>query len=503
MLLYQWLTTIASDRGSEKALVYRDTYLSWRGLQHRVDRRAQELGALGIGDGTWIGLMLGNVPDFVILTLAIAKLGAVVVPLDPTTGARELEMMLEAAPLRGLITRPRGGDGAPPGSNGAGSGPVPMSTARSSLSSPISNTPPSKFVPEGRRRLQGTLLTCGLYKRAPAPQFKERGAAVVHFTATVGGDPHGIVRTDENLAAIAQIVGRTLVLKPADRLLVAVALHHSYGFDFGLVASLAFGATLFLEDEISAKRISKLLRDQEIDVFPATPALYGALTRVPTIRPLKLPNARFLSSGSPLPAAIAEGFYDRYKVRPLSLYHSTQGGPIALDRAGKDPESVGRTMEDVEIRVAGPSSAKLSTGSVGPLWVRSKALSTLSVPKMRLPSRDGDVAVGAIDADGWFRTGDLGYVDRSGRISLTGREDDLVKVDGKRMALSEVADCLETFPQVKAAKVRIVTDDQGGPMVVAQVVRAGACKVEDLIDHCARNLAPYKVPRQIEFCEQV
>ena len=78
-----------------------------------------------------------------------------------------------------------------------------------------------------------------------------------------------------------------------------------------------------------------------------------------------------------------------------------------------------------------------------------------------------------------------------------------MKVDGKRMALSEVADCLETFPQVKAAKVRIVTDEQGGPMVVAQVVRAGTCKAEDLIDHCARNLAPYKVPRQIEFCDHV
>src|SRR5207237_9444035 len=100
MLLYRWLNEATQDRGNAKARVYRDTYLSWRGLQHRVDRRAQELAALGIGDGAWVGLMLGNVPDFVILTLAVAKLGAVVVPLDPTTGARDLEMMLEAAPLR-------------------------------------------------------------------------------------------------------------------------------------------------------------------------------------------------------------------------------------------------------------------------------------------------------------------------------------------------------------------------------------------------------------------
>src|SRR6476646_8923800 len=110
MQLYQWLATSASDRGSGKELVYRDNYLSWRGLLHRVDRRAQELHALGIGQGAWVGLMLGNVPDFVILALALSKIGAVVVPLDPTTGNRELEMVLEAAPLRALITRPRGGE---------------------------------------------------------------------------------------------------------------------------------------------------------------------------------------------------------------------------------------------------------------------------------------------------------------------------------------------------------------------------------------------------------
>ncbi|HVV53354.1 MAG TPA: AMP-binding protein, partial [Polyangia bacterium] len=111
MQLYDWLSSVASNQSSGKALVYRDTYLSWRGLLHRVDRRAQELRALGIGAGAWVGLMLGNVPDFIILALALSKIDAVVVPLDPTTGNRELEMVLEAAPLRALITRPRGGEG--------------------------------------------------------------------------------------------------------------------------------------------------------------------------------------------------------------------------------------------------------------------------------------------------------------------------------------------------------------------------------------------------------
>ena len=90
-----------------------------------------------------------------------------------------------------------------------------------------------------------------------------------------------------------------------------------------------------------------------------------------------------------------------------------------------------------------------------------------------------------------------------GRMPASTKEDDLVKVDGKRLALGEVAGCLESFSKVKEAEVRIVTDDMGGPMVVARIVRAGVCRAEDIIDHCARNLAPYKVPRQIEFCETI
>src|SRR5258707_6431538 len=107
MQLYQWLSNVASDRGSGKALVYRDTYLSWRGLLHRVDRRAQELHAMGIGPGAWVGLMLGNVPDFVILALALPKIEAVVVPPTPTMGERGLAMGPQAAALPVLIHRPR------------------------------------------------------------------------------------------------------------------------------------------------------------------------------------------------------------------------------------------------------------------------------------------------------------------------------------------------------------------------------------------------------------
>jgi long-chain acyl-CoA synthetase len=498
MQLYEWLSKVAADRGSAKALVYRDTYLSWRGFLHRVDRRAQELTALGISPGSWVGLMLGNVPDFVILALALSKIEAVVVPLDPTTGNRELEMVLEAAPLRALITRPRGGEG------GQATAGLPYYAAPAVARPPAG--PPSKFVPENRRRLQGTLLTCSLYKRSPIPGIAEGAGgvpALVQFTATVGGDPKGVVKTAANLTAAADAIGKTLDITTEDRVLCALPLHTSYGFDFGLLPALAHGTMLFLEDEISPKRIAKLLRDHQIDFFAGTPALYGALARVPTVKPLKTPRARFLSSGSALPPAVAEGFHQRFGIRLASCYHSTQAGPLAIDRTGRDSDSVGRSFEGVELRVAGPKGERLPTGETGPIWARSAALSLVAVPKIHLPKREDGIPIGGTTSDGWLRTGDLGQQDKAGRITITGREDDLVKVDGKRVALGEVEGCLESFPKIKAAQALVVTDDLGGPMVVARVVRASMCKAEDIIDHCARNLAPYKVPRQIEFCEQL
>jgi long-chain acyl-CoA synthetase len=503
MLLYRWLTEAMNSRGTAKALVYRDTYLSWRGLHHRVERRAQEFAAMGIEAGHWVGLMLGNVPDFAILALAISKLGATVVPLDPTTGVRDLTLFLEYAPLRALITRPRGGNELP-------SGQTPVQTVRTKKGI-------VRIEPESRRRLQGTLLTCSIYRRDDEPPAK--GAEVVLLTADSSGDPKGVLRSAENLESICSSLKESLDITEEARVLTTVPLFAGYGFDLGLLIALRYGATLYLEDEVSPKRIVKLIREQEIDLLPATPPLFAQLAKLPTARALKTKGARFLASGSLLNKATADSFRERWGVRLLPMYHTTEAGPITVDRKGLEPDTVGKPLPGVDLRM-GPADDE----GRSPIWVRCGGVSRHAVgsfasineareareargdapaEKKGRGDRKPAVPIGAIDAEGFLRTGDLGKVDKTGRLTLLGREDDLVKVEGKRVALGEVEGCLEAYPKVRAAQARVYLDDQGAAMVVASVVCSTRCAAEEIIDHCAKNLAPYKVPRRIEFCQNL
>src|SRR6185503_17388346 len=325
-------------QGNNKAVVYRDNYLSWRGLLHRVDRRAQEFKSMGIKEGAWVGLMLGNVPDFVILALALSKLDAAIVPIDPTTGGRELELILAAAPLRALVTRPRGSEGSI-SANGT-SAPVPPSTlprsrvARPSAPPPVHVPPsgsPANDAAEVRRRLQGTLLTCSVYKRAP-PDHGLDPIAVL-FTADSLGDPKGVLRTDKNTIA---------------------AVDHAIG---------ALGMT-----------------DQ---------------TKTP----------RYLAAGSRLDQAVADDFNDKYGIRLLSCYHSTEAATITLEDSGKYPTTVGKPIDGVEVKITSPDGSQLKAAkpSDGLIWVKSKTLSPKSIgpfdeEKGPTSARaSGMVAIGAID----------------------------------------------------------------------------------------------------------
>ncbi|MBN2575261.1 MAG: acyl--CoA ligase [Deltaproteobacteria bacterium] len=487
-LLYEWLEAAVQGRtaagGSGHAIVYHDTYLSWRGLLHRVERRARELVGMGIQGNDWVGLMLGNDPEFIVLTLALAKLGAVVVPIDPTTGSRDLDMTLEAVPLRAIVTRPNAVD--------------PLAAPSGALRM-AGQAPQPRIAAESRHRISGTLLTCSLYPWTPPATEHGVPALVALVTLDAGGDPKVVVRDAANLRGIAATLGAALGLGPGENVLAAAPLFDCQGFDLGFLAALAHGATLFLDDGTAGPRLAKILVDQTIALYAATPREFAALSRITHAKPIARPSARLLCSGVPLPEAIARAFLRRFGVPALSCYQSCETGPAAIDLEGSSPDSVGKPLPGVEIRVASAAGAPLPDGSTGPVWARGPGVASRFLPA--LPARRGQIAVGRGRLDGWLRTGDVGRFDADGRLHLSHREDDLVSVDRKRVALGEIESCLESRSEVKAAQALVEYDDSGSTQIVVRITPSGRCKANAMLDHCARRLAPYKVPRRIEIAD--
>jgi acyl-CoA synthetase (AMP-forming)/AMP-acid ligase II len=487
-LLYEWLENAVRDRtaggGSGHAIIFHDTYLSWRGLLHRVERRARELANMGMVARDWVGLMLGNDPEFVVLALALARLDAVIVPIDPTTGSRDLDMTLAAAPLRAIVTRPNAID--------------PLAAPSGTLRTDGQALPP-RIVPESRHRISGTLLTCTLYPCARPRLDDAVDPAVALFTLDSGGDPKAVVRTASHLRGIAASLGAALDLSPESNVLAAAPLFDCQGFDFGLLAALAHGSTLYLDDGTAGPRLAKTLADQSINLYTATPREFSTLANISSAKPLGKGNIRLLCSGVPLPPPVARGFLKRFGVPVLSCYHSCETGPAAIDLDGMADGGLGKPLPFVEIRIASANGTDLAQGRTGLVWVRGPSVASTFLPT--LPVRDGQVAVGRGRIDGWLRTGDVGFFATDGQLHISHREDDLVKVDRRRVALGEIESCLESRPDVRAAQALVEYDDCGSTQIVVRVTPGGHCKTNVMLDHCARRLAPYKVPNRIVITE--
>ena len=298
-------------------------------------------------------------------------------------------MVLEAAPLRALITRPRGGEG------GQASAGLPYYASPAAARPPAG--PPSKFVPENRRRLQGTLLTCSLYKRAPLANLVEPGRGspgpgAVHRHRRRRPQGGGQERGQPEGRRARRSARRWTRPRPI-ACCARCRCTRSYGFDFGLLPALAHGTTLFLEDEISPKRIAKLLREQKIDFFAGTPALYGALVRVPTVKPLKTAGARFLSSGS-----IAAGGHRRElppalrRAPRLLLPQHRRPGRSRSTGPARIPSTVGRPFDGVELRVAGPKGERLPGRRAGAHLGASPAIAVRCSRSRRSTSRSATTA---------------------------------------------------------------------------------------------------------------
>jgi len=448
------------------------------------DRFAVSLTQAGVREGSVVALALPNSLSFVPAALALMRLSCVIGLVSPNYRASELKSItrgvrphgfLIAAPLGEALDRSIVGDGARA---------VDLTLVGDEL---------GLVFPSGPASPPSTVSDTGSVSRV------HPDAVLLKFTSGSTGIPKGIVWTAANVLAEAQNVVATLELTPDDRLVTAVPIVHSYGFDLGVLPLLLEGSQLVLRDQFVPRRVVADLSSKDTTVFLGVPSMYRLLLQTRMASKPDLSHLRYLLSGTAhLSADFINEFHDRFAVPICQHYGSSETG-AATNHVPSEvltrPGSVGLPMRNVELEIVDEAGRSLPAGKEGEVVVRSGAVSKGYIM--------GEPEGRAVLQDGAFWTGDLGIIDESGYLTVTGRKDQVINVGGLKVSPYEVAHVLESFPAVREAAVVGVTDTIGGSVVYAAVSLDSPATEQEILTYCRQHLADYKIPRRIDVMTEL
>jgi malonyl-CoA/methylmalonyl-CoA synthetase len=311
--------------------------------------------------------------------------------------------------------------------------------------------------------------------------------ALLVYTSGTTGRPKGALLTHGNVLSSASSVALAWRWEPEDTLLLSLPLFHIHGLGVGLTGSLCAGASVVLRAKFDADDVADRCAAGGISLFFGVPAMYQRLCA--SGRAGELAQLRLLVSGSaPLPATLAYGLADQTGQIPLERYGMSEtvmltGNPYEGERK---PGTVGFALPGVEVRLADDGEVQVRGPNViDGYWERPEANAE------------------AFTDDGWFRTGDLGEFDEDCYLTLVGRSKELIITGGYNVYPREVEEVLATHPGVREVAVVGRPSERWGEEVTAVVVADHEIPVDELREHAARQLAPYKVPKRIEFTDEL
>jgi long-chain acyl-CoA synthetase len=439
------LTATAARNPERTALALGDDELTYEELDAASARVAGMLRARGLRTGDRVGVMLPNVPQFAMAYYGVLRMGGIVVPMNPLLKEREVAHYVSdsgaALVLDDASALP--GDGEPD-----------FSVAD--------------------RRADDT--------------------AVILYTSGTTGKPKGAELTHGNLARNADVMRDLISVEADDVILGALPLFHSFGQTCGLNTAVATGACLALIPRFLPPDVLDLVERRRVTVFEGVPTMYAALLHAADRRDASSLRV-CVSGGAALPLEILHGFETAFGCVVLEGYGLSETSPVAsfnrphLRKAG----SIGTPVEGVEMRVLDSTPE-----GVGEIAIRGHNV-------MKGYWRNPAATREAIDAEGWFRTGDLARVDEDGCYFIVDRKKELIIRGGYNVYPREIEEVIYEHPAVReAAVVGIPHTDLGEEVGAAVALKPGADAGEDDVREFVRaQVAAYKYPRHVWFVDEL
>lgn len=453
-------------------------------LEENVQQTMAYLQHKGVNRGDRVALQLPKGLPFIYLHLAIMRLGAVSLPLNPDYPPRELTYFLDDADVALFVAH---------------------ETNRETVDAIRPKLPNLHEVVylsgEGPAGLQSLLDEIQApHDSLPAIPTDEDLTALMIYTSGTTGRPKGAMITHGNLTANIEALHSAWGWQENDVLLHVLPIFHVHGLVVALHGALHAGATALLLPKFDARRTLETLVSRRCTVFMAVPTIHRLLLDVPHASDYDLSHMRLLTSGSDrLPDDVFEAFRATFGHTLLERYGMTETGMNLSNPLNGERRvgSVGLPLPGVEARVVDPESGdRLPDGEIGELQIRGPHV-------CKGYWRQPDKTAEAFTADGWLKTGDLGLRAPDGYFTLKGRSKDLIISGGLNVYPPEVELVLAEHPAVAASAVIGCPDAKWGERVTAIIVPAdGAALVqEEIVAFCRARLAAYKAPKAVVFVQ--
>jgi long-chain acyl-CoA synthetase len=499
----------ASDRADvvavigelEDGAVHKLTYAE---LKREVDRIAAGLRSLGVRKGDRVAVFMPMVIEAVVAAYAVAKLGAVYMPIFSGFAPSAVAARLQDAEAKVLITAD--------GGLRRGS-PALMKTAADEA---VAESPSVKHVivyerlgvdvpmTPGRDITWAELRVNGEKAEPGGVEPEDTGAEdelMIAYTSGTTGKPKGAMLTHLNLLMNVEALALSAFdIGGDDRVLGCLPLFHSFGQTVAMNTSFRVGATVVMLPRFDAIEALRLLVEERCTIFMGVPTMYVALLAAGRRSETRPPLRFAVSGGASLPVTVLEAFESMFRIPVYEGYGLTETSPVATFNQ-KDwppkPGTIGRAIWGVDVEIARAEVEKsielLPTGELGELVVRGH-----NVMKGYLNRPD---ATAEVMVDGWFRTGDLGTKDEDGYLTIVDRKKDMVLRGGYNVYPREVEEVLLRNPAVGQVAVIGVPDARLGEEVCAVVIPADGAEPDAaaIVAWGKQALAAYKYPRRIEF----
>ena len=492
--LAAYLDRWARERPGKTALVDGRGRLSWGELARAADRVARGLRLHGVEPGRVISCQMPNWSETIVLFLAALRLGAVINPIPPTYRASEIRFMLGLLESRVAVVPAtfRGFDHA-----------GMLADLRRELPGLEHVFVARGDGPAGTTPLR--VLTDEPWEaRGGGGDFPGTAPDAVHevvFTSGTTGEPKGVMHTQNTTLSTLYPTIERLELTERDVLLMASTVGHQTGFLFGHCLNLLLGSTAVWMDIWDVEHAVRLIESEGVTFsMGATPFLRD-LTYLETARDrssLRL----FISAGAPIPRALVRDARERLGCVISAGWGMTENGMVTCNGLRDDEEKIvgsdGCPLPGMELRIVDDNGALVPPGVEGDLLARGAAQ---FVGYFQRPGFTAE----AHTADGWFRTGDRGTIDRDGYLAITGRSKDLIIRGGENIPVVEVENLLYTHPKVAGVAIVATLDPRLGERACAVVIpREGqTITLAEIVSFLERHqLARQKFPERLELVSE-